>query len=47
MAQAPPAADPEPIPRYEVEVIVFAHRQFDPTEEHFDRMFDPNQRFDR
>lgn len=37
MAQAPPAADPEPIPRYEVEVIVFAHRQFDPTEEHFDQ----------
>jgi peptidoglycan-binding protein CsiV len=38
-AQAPqaPAADPAPIPRYEVEVIVFAHRDFDPTEESFDQ----------
>jgi peptidoglycan-binding protein CsiV len=34
-AQAPPAADP--VPRYEVEVIVFAHRTFDPTEERFDQ----------
>jgi len=38
-AQAPqaPAADPAPIPRYEVEIIVFAHRDFDPTEESFDQ----------
>ena len=36
-AQAPPAADPAPIPRYEVEVIVFAHRDFDATEERFDQ----------
>jgi hypothetical protein len=35
-AQAP-AADPAPIPRYEVEVIVFAHRDFDPNEERFDQ----------
>jgi hypothetical protein len=37
-AQAPQslAAEP-PIPRYEVEVIVFAHRDFDPTEERFDQ----------
>jgi hypothetical protein len=36
-AQAPQnfAAEP-PIPRYEVEVIVFAHRDFDPTEERFE-----------
>src|SRR6185503_15066865 len=39
LAQAPqaPAADPAPIPRYEVEVIVFAHRDFDATEESFDQ----------
>ena len=37
MAQAPPADDPAPLPRYEVEVIVFAHRDFDPTEERFDQ----------
>ncbi|HEX7237093.1 MAG TPA: CsiV family protein [Gammaproteobacteria bacterium] len=38
-AQAPqaPAAEPAPIPRYEVEVIVFAHRDFDPNEERFDQ----------
>jgi hypothetical protein len=36
-AQAPPATDPAPIPRYEVEVIVFAHRDFDATEERFDQ----------
>ena len=38
-AQAPqaPAADPAPIPRYEVEIIVFGHRDFDPTEESFDQ----------
>jgi peptidoglycan-binding protein CsiV len=38
-AQAPqaPAAEPAPIPRYEVEVIVFAHRDFDPSEERFDQ----------
>src|SRR5262245_64768791 len=38
-AQAPqaPAAEPAPIPRYEVEVIVFAHRDFDPTEERFEQ----------
>jgi hypothetical protein len=38
-AQAPqsPAAEPAAIPRYEVEVIVFAHRDFDPTEERFEQ----------
>src|SRR5262245_27003813 len=38
-AQAPqaPAAEPALPPRYEVEVIVFAHRDFDPTEERFDQ----------
>jgi len=40
-AQAPPAppapaVDPTLPPRYEVEIIVFAHRDFDPTEERFD-----------
>jgi hypothetical protein len=41
-AQAPeePAADPALPPRYEVEIIVFANRDFDPTEERFD--FAPN-----
>jgi Peptidoglycan-binding protein, CsiV len=39
-AQAPPAADPTLPPRYEVEVIVFAHRDFDPTEERFDQALD-------
>ena len=34
-AQAPQPAAPALPPRYEVEVIVFAHRDFDPTEEHF------------
>jgi hypothetical protein len=37
VAQAPPAAEPALPPRYEVEVIVFAHRDFDPTEERFDQ----------
>src|SRR5262245_41788287 len=38
-ARAPraPAAEPELPPRYEVEVIVFAHRDFDPTEETFEQ----------
>jgi hypothetical protein len=38
-AQAPqaPAAEPALTPRYEVEVIVFAHRDFDSTEERFDQ----------
>lgn len=38
LAQAPqpPAADPALPPRYEVEIIVFANRAFDPTEERFD-----------
>ncbi len=31
---APPAETP-PIPRYQVEIIVFAHRDFDPSEERF------------
>ena len=36
-AQAPQNFAAEPlIPRYEVEVIVFAHRDFDPTEERFE-----------
>jgi hypothetical protein len=37
-AQAPPAPMPDPAlpPRYEVEIIVFAHRDFDPAEERFD-----------
>jgi hypothetical protein len=37
-AQAPQSpAEPAPLPRYEVEVIVFAHRDFDATEERFDQ----------
>ena len=42
LAQAPqpPAADPALPPRYEVEIIVFANRDFDATEERFD--FAPN-----
>jgi hypothetical protein len=38
LAQAPqaPPLDPELPPRYEVEMIVFAHREFDATEERFD-----------
>jgi len=38
LAQAPqpPAADPALPPRYEVEIIIFANRNFDPTEERFD-----------
>jgi len=37
-AQAPPAPAPDPAlpPRYEVEIIVFANRDFDPAEERFD-----------
>jgi hypothetical protein len=36
-AQAPPAPaiDPTLPPRYEVEILVFAHRDFDPAEERF------------
>src|SRR5262245_66598435 len=33
----PPATDPALPQRYEVEVIVFAHRDFDPTEERFEQ----------
>jgi len=38
LAQAPPApaTDPSLPPRYEVEILVFAHRDFDPAEERFD-----------
>jgi len=38
LAQAPqpPPADPALPPRYEIEIIVFANRTFDPTEERFD-----------
>jgi hypothetical protein len=37
-AQAPQLpTEPAPIPRYEVEVIVFANRTFDATEEQFDQ----------
>src|SRR5215218_6216109 len=32
----PPPTDPALPPRYEVEILVFAHRDFDPTEERFD-----------
>ena len=35
-APEPPAAEPELPRRYEVEIIVFANRAFDPTEERFD-----------
>jgi hypothetical protein len=35
IAQAPPA-EPELPPQYEVEVLVFANRDFDPSEERFD-----------
>jgi hypothetical protein len=36
-AQAPqPPAGPELPPRYEVEILVFAHREFDPSEERFE-----------
>jgi hypothetical protein len=35
-APQPPAGEPALPPRYEVEVIVFAHRDFDSTEERFD-----------
>jgi hypothetical protein len=35
-APLPPAADLELPPRYEVEVLIFANRAFDPTEERFD-----------
>jgi hypothetical protein len=43
-AQAPPAPATDPTPRYEVEIIVFAHRDFDPAEERFD---EAPQRFDQ
>jgi hypothetical protein len=36
-APQPPAGEPPLAPRYEVEVIVFAHRDFDGTEERFDQ----------
>ncbi len=38
-APTPPEADAAPAlpPRYEVEIIVFANREFDPTEERFDQ----------
>jgi hypothetical protein len=36
-APQPPAGEPTLAPRYEVEVIVFAHRDFDGTEERFDQ----------
>ncbi|HSC17258.1 MAG TPA: CsiV family protein [Gammaproteobacteria bacterium] len=36
-AQAPQPPEPAIPPRYEVEVIVFAHRDFDGTEERFDQ----------
>jgi hypothetical protein len=35
-APPPPAAEPPLPPRYEIEIIVFANRDFDPTEERFD-----------
>jgi len=40
--QTPPAAEAGPAlpPRYEVELIVFANRQFDPTEERFETLND-------
>jgi hypothetical protein len=37
IAQAPQAPAADPVPRYEVEIIVFGHRDFDPTEESFDQ----------
>jgi hypothetical protein len=40
VAQVPPPAEAAPIPRYEVEVIVFANRAFDPTEERFRQTLD-------
>lgn len=39
-APGPPPAEAAPIPRYEVEVIVFANRTFDPTEERFRQTLD-------
>jgi hypothetical protein len=40
LAQAPqaPAPDPALPQRYEIELIVFAHRELDPTEERFDHL---------
>jgi Peptidoglycan-binding protein, CsiV len=35
-APQPPAAEPALPPRYEVEILIFAHRTFDTTEERFD-----------
>ena len=35
-APAPPAAEPQLPPQYEVEILVFANRNFDPTEERFE-----------
>src|SRR5688572_9071132 len=42
VAQAPlaPATEPALPPEYEVEVLIFANRDFDPTEERFDQ--EPN-----
>jgi hypothetical protein len=38
LAQAPaPPADPQLPPQYEVEILVFANRDFDPAEERFDQ----------
>jgi len=34
-SQATPDASASPVPQYQVEVLVFANREFDPTEEHF------------
>ena len=36
-APAPPAAEPQLPPQYEVEILVFANRNFDPTEERFEQ----------
>src|SRR5688500_2084817 len=37
IAQAPPAAEEQLPPQYEVEVLVFAYREFDSTEERFEQ----------
>jgi hypothetical protein len=36
-AQAPAPAEPQLPPQYEVEILIFANRDFDPTEERFDQ----------
>ena len=43
LAQPPPAPEPALPPRYEVEIIVFANRTFDPTEERFEQTLDDFQ----